>query len=487
MSRKRFLGNAAILIATEVLVKVLGIVITVLIARFLGVEQFGLLAFAYATSEMFLIVFDFGFDRMAVRDVARKPQRASRFLVNISVIKGGLYLPAALCCMLFVSLRGQDHGSLFVIMLAFLAVAAQRHMWFICSLFRAGQIMMREGQVRFVFASCSFMLSVVLLLLHFGLKEILFARLAALTLSIGLALYFAKRDLGLRWVRPDKRYARRLLVRGIPFALMVICINLNMFLPTVALGMFQGDAAAGIYAAGLKLVEPFGILPEAMSWAILPALSLAWGRSEAEFSTTLHDGLRYLSLLSLPLAVGILFVGRDAVVLIFGQEYLKSAAVLSLLALSLVPDYMNSLFSSMLMSMNRERTALRVSAAGAACTLIACVGLIPAFGPAGAAAACLISESLMFVVLVRLLHKSLRLGPLLACMGRIAVATAVMAGALVLMDSLGWNLFVRVPLAMAVYAAALVFVVREVSTHEVRTGIDMLASRLPGKLRRSEP
>ena len=68
--------NAVILFFAEVMPQALGLGVTILIARMLGVENYGLLSFAYSLSTILLVVPKFGFDQLAVREIARRPSRA---------------------------------------------------------------------------------------------------------------------------------------------------------------------------------------------------------------------------------------------------------------------------------------------------------------------------------------------------------------------------------------------------------------------------
>ena len=115
-----------------------------MVARMLGVESYGLLAFAYSLSLLCLVVPSFGFDSLAVRELARKPSRASRFLVHISLVRWLFNLPMAGVCLLIVLLSSGDGGRLFIVLIVFLIMATQQHMQFICSFFRAFQDVRRK-------------------------------------------------------------------------------------------------------------------------------------------------------------------------------------------------------------------------------------------------------------------------------------------------------------------------------------------------------
>ena len=79
--------NAVILFSTEMLLRLFGMLLTIVVARKLGAADFGLLEFAYALAGTALIVLNPGLNDFTVRELAKRPARAGLLLFNMSVIR----------------------------------------------------------------------------------------------------------------------------------------------------------------------------------------------------------------------------------------------------------------------------------------------------------------------------------------------------------------------------------------------------------------
>jgi len=216
--------NATILVLTDVLTKALGLGLSVVVARMLGVQNFGLLAFAYALAAICLAVPQFGFDRLTVRELARRPSRASRFLVNISAVKGCLYIPAGAACALTIWFNVPDYERLLVVIVVFVVMAIQQHIVFACAFFRAIQKMWREGLVRLILSVLLFSTGLAVLLTGFELRALVVSRLVVSIFCLGLAILWIKKDIGIALVKFNWRYSQKLIRMSAPFSILYILV-----------------------------------------------------------------------------------------------------------------------------------------------------------------------------------------------------------------------------------------------------------------------
>lgn len=83
----RIFGNATAVFLSVVMARLLRLVLFFLLARYLGPEQFGIMAFVMAYVEIFRVVSDFGIDTVLVRRLTMNVP-ASQFLVSAVVLKG---------------------------------------------------------------------------------------------------------------------------------------------------------------------------------------------------------------------------------------------------------------------------------------------------------------------------------------------------------------------------------------------------------------
>lgn len=465
--------NAIILFLTEVLIKVLGLGLSVAIARILGVEKFGLLGFAYSLSSIWLLLPAFGFNRLTVRELARRPIRASRFLTNISAIKGALILPIAGFCVLTTLLTPQGEGKLFVVFIVFLVVALQQHILFACSFFRAMQKMEWEALVRLILAGLIFLSGLAVLFLGFGIKTLMVSRLALAFICLVWAFILIKEKFAVSLFKASWRYSKVLLKMSFRLAILDTLGQTYGLLNLVILGFIKGDMAVGYYSAAFGITAPFYMLPVSVVGASFPVISKYWDESSMAFHSIYRKCMRYILILAIPLAVGIFLLGEKTIILLYGRDYLPSVAVIRILAVCLVPDFLNYIQSTILVSMNREKTAVTGAAVGAVVGLGCCIIFIPRWGAVGAAFAWLVSESAVFLCQFLALYGELRTSQPVITAVRACLAAALMGLILAEFLRIGVALPFLVSLSVLIYFVSLL-ILREIRFNELIRGYQFL-------------
>ena len=84
---KTIAKNTGVLILAEVILRVLSLIFIIYVARFLGDVGFGKYSFAFAFTNLFVIISYFGLNMVTVREVARDKSKADKYLGNVAVIR----------------------------------------------------------------------------------------------------------------------------------------------------------------------------------------------------------------------------------------------------------------------------------------------------------------------------------------------------------------------------------------------------------------
>ena len=83
----RILKNTTILVASNIIVKLLGAFLIIMLGRYLGDEGFGDYSFAFSFVALFIIVSDFGLDALVIRNVARSKELAGQYLETAGILR----------------------------------------------------------------------------------------------------------------------------------------------------------------------------------------------------------------------------------------------------------------------------------------------------------------------------------------------------------------------------------------------------------------
>jgi O-antigen/teichoic acid export membrane protein len=200
--------------------------------------------------------------------------------------------------------------------------------------------------------------------------------------------------------------AIRIVLSSLTTGLVLITALLMNYFNGGFPGVFYGELAVGAYTAAAGIISSVVSLGTVMNSLLLShMIRLRAERKEEEMRKTLWAAQKYLAMLMLPAAVFLLMFGNETVVALFGNDFVASGPILSVLAISIYLVVLNGMFSQILISMGRTVSYGKSATFYAVLTLVLFFVLIPGnyfdavSGGVGAAAAIVIG-CLVFVILL---------------------------------------------------------------------------------------
>jgi O-antigen/teichoic acid export membrane protein len=158
-----------------------------------------------------------------------------------------------------------------------------------------------------------------------------------------------------------------------------------------------------------------------------------------------------MALLAVPGAAG-LFLLAGGVVSLLGASYGGAAAPLRVLALALIPLFMNTVLLHALSAAGRAGVLPRLTAARVGLAAVLAVALVPSLGATGAAAGFLVSEALLLALFARACAAAGFPVPVSGPLARAAALTVPMAA---VVAAAGRGLALSVGLGVATYTVTL--------------------------------
>jgi len=152
--------------------------------------------------------------------------------------------------------------------------------------------------------------------------------------------------------------------------------------------VFVPLAALGVYSAALTAYGVLAAITTAFGNVLLPVYSNIGGRGSLEGcrrATRLAS--RYLSLVMVPLAFGLLATAKPALTLFVGAAYLGGAFPLMIFCLALALSAFSFALSPMLTALAKTREILLITVASTVIALVCAYALLPYLGIVGASVA----------------------------------------------------------------------------------------------------
>ncbi|HJH25407.1 MAG TPA: flippase [Methanophagales archaeon] len=446
---QRIAKNTGVLLIAQIASYFIGFFFIMYTARYLGAEGFGILSFALAFTGIFGVFSDLGLSILTVREVARDKSLASKYLGNIAVMKIILVIITFGLIALFINLSGYPEQTIKVVYLVALSIIFGAFSGMFYSIFQAYEKM--EYQSAGHILSSVLMLAGALFAISQGFSVVGFASIYFMVSAVVLGYSFVV--CVWKFVLPkmevDWSFWKPTIKMALPFSLTIIIAGMFFNIDIVMLSAMKGDEFAGWYRAAITLVLIIISAAASFIYAIFPITSKLFVSAKDTLRTTLEKSSKYLFILALPIAAGIFLLADRIILLIYGAEFAPAAIALQILSLYLPLRVISHVTGWTLASINREH--LRTFSAGIALSLNVCLNfiLIPIFGIAGASAATVISQTLLFTLYFYFVAKHFHRLPLHRIVLKPCVSCLVMA--IFLLTFAGANLFILIALSAVIY------------------------------------
>jgi O-antigen/teichoic acid export membrane protein len=403
-----YLHNTSWIIGEKLVVLGLGFLTTILLARYLGPERFGTLAYATSLVALFGISGHLGLHGLVVRELVKQPTRRPEILGTTALLKFiGVLVGFAALLGYGALFEGISSPAFFLIALAgaglLLTPFDVVDYWF-NAFVKARYVALARvgGQLVFVATVLALVFSEAGLV-TFGLPYLLQAVVAAALL---LLLFRATAGIRLRDWRFSRSQARQLLGQGWIIYLASFFAVIYLRIDQVMLRWLSSPSELGVYAIAARLSEVWYFVPAAIVASVFPKLIELRETDGPQFSFRLQQLFDVLAILGMAIAVLVTLLAPWLVPWIFGADYSGSVSILVIHTWASVFIFMRAALSRWILIENALVFSLLTQGLGALSNVALNYILIPAYGGRGAAWATLISYAIASFFALALYRRS---------------------------------------------------------------------------------
>lgn len=377
------------------------------IVRIIGPKDYGMIAFAQAFAQYFVLLITYGFDFTAAREIAQNRSDVERVRkIFWTVIWSRVFLFAVsttlfVGTLLFVP-QVRDNLSVMVVSYLFVIGTVTFPTWFFRGIEKLGLTATFNFVVKiittagvFVFLRREEQFIVVPLLLTIG-------QTVAGVLSL---LYASWKYTG--WVKIPSLHEISSQLRG-GFALFVSTLFASLYNAsnTVILGFFALKESVGFFAAGSKVIMAvIGLALVPLSQSIFPHIGKIM-KDDTQRGIALLKKLTIGTIIVLlPASLGLLLFAGPIVHIVLGKEFQPAVNVIRILSFFPLIIGLGNVFGIQgLLNLKQDRVFLRITAIGSALDLILNCLLDSSMKETGAATSWLVTEiyiALAFFIALR--------------------------------------------------------------------------------------
>ena len=449
---RRITANFLSLMSSQIISRVIQLIIFAYLARVLGKSGFGIFSFGLAFAFLFVIIADFGLSNLIVREISRNKKSASKYLSNSIIIKLLLSAIAFVSAYLFLNIAGysEEMKTIAYIMLGFTLIQSFTELCY--AIFRAFERMHYDAFIKILRMLILAGIIFYLIKNNYGLLASSMAFLATEFIILIIAFFITYTRFIKISFEFDYGFSKSLLKKSSLFFLSLVFSSLYMYIDVIMLSKMRSTAEVGIYSAATNIVISLIFIPLMYGNSIYPVLSRFYVDSKKSLRLAYEKSFKYMLLIGLPVAAGIYILSDKIILLLYGKEYAASAIALSILSGYLFLKFLNPVTGFTLMAINKQGSRLFSQGLAALINIILNLILIPLYGFVGAAFATLITEIAFFIAYTSFIIKcGFKFKFIRAFIYKPVIAVAIMGFLLPFIR----NLFLAMILGMFIYIAAL--------------------------------
>lgn len=442
--------NMSWLFVSQIIAGVCAFIWTVLIARYLGVSDYGIMNFAISFTGIISIMMDLGISTHIVRHIATDFDSAPKYLGNAIPLKSVFSFFTFFLALIALILMKCNELTIQITLL----FAIERIFSSMIALFNGSLQAVEEGKYQ---AIGNILLNSILLIFmvlsivgDFGLYGITLAYVLANFIVVIFQYLLVKKRLSKPKFEFDREFCKKLTLYSIPFALTsffgTIIYSADMIMLTNMVGSYEN----GIYSAAYKLISVLTLFYGVYSAVVFPVMSRFFKNEKNLLVTSFEKSLKYLMLIMIPICFSTMIYSTDIVILFFGREFAPTGPVLSLLMWTVSLAYMDGVCLNVLNASHKEKyvtfTFLIATIFNISLNLI----FIPKYSYNGAATTTILSDILITVIYIFLIYKldALPDKRLLFDLFKILIASIILY--LVLLG-LNLNMWLALPIGIIIY------------------------------------
>lgn len=388
---KKNIANAGWIIGCKIVQALLGVLISMLTARYLGPSTFGLVNYASAIVAFVAPIASLGLAHVIVQEIVTAPASEGKILGSAMVLS----LISSVLCILgvvsFAMVTNPEDGEAVLVcglysLLLLSNVLELTQYWF--------QAKLLSKYTAVVSVAAYVLISAYKAALLLAKKSVCwFAVSNALDhLLIGIALIVIYYRKGNQRLRFSSAWARRLFSKSKYFILSSMMVTIFAQTDKIMLRFMIGDAATGIYSAAISCVGMTSFVYAAIIDSMRPTILESKKQSELLYETNVCRLYSVIFYMALAQSLLMTFFAKPIVWILYGNEYLDAVSVLRIAVWYSSFSYMGSVRNVWILAEQKQRHLWVINLSGAIANVVLNVFMIHLWGSEGAALASVITQ-----------------------------------------------------------------------------------------------
>lgn len=392
LSFKSVVHNIGWLTAQKFFMMGLNFITAIIVLRYLGPRNLGIISYAQAVLAIFTSIVVLGLNQVLVKKLVGVADNKRDELIGSAFL---LILSAAILCFLLMAILvcfTQSAVAMWVGIVIALSILFQAFNvidYYLQSILKSKYFVFAQVLQTVV----SVIYRVIFVLWQLSVFWFAFAIfLDALILGLATAGVYSLRVSSLFKWKPSLSVALELIKDSWPLIFAALAVTIYMRIDQVMIHAMLSEKALGLYSAAVKLIEFWYFVPVVVGQSLFPFLVNLKKIDNSTFAARCHTYYRISFWLPLFVSVFVSGVGSYVVAMIYGRQYVESGGVLEIGIWASIFVFLGVATSNVILISGNQKLLMYRTAFGAAVNVMLNLVLIPRYGIDGAAIATVASQ-----------------------------------------------------------------------------------------------
>jgi len=390
-NKKKALSNMAWAVSGKIVSLTSVLVVGIIVARYLGKEQYGIMNYVVSFVAIFQVFADFGLDFIQIREESKNPAMRDKIIGTTFVLKVAFALLALLAIVLTVLFFEPD-ASIRGYILIYAVSVLLNTTWVSRNHFTS--IVWNEYVVKTEISRTliGVAVKVAFVLMHLPLVGFIFSLLIdSLLLAVGYMSSYARKIDSVRKWRFDKALAAYMVGQSFPLLLSGAAIVVYNRIDQMMIGNMIDQSHLGVYSVAVRFTELLVFVPTIIAQTISPMLVEVRQKDKERYETLSRVFMNVTVAVCIVLALLTCLLSYPIVRYTFGPTYIGAASVLSILAFKVIGDALSQTSGQLMIIEGIQKYASIRNVIGCVTCVILNLLLIRRFGIHGVAYVALIT------------------------------------------------------------------------------------------------
>lgn len=398
MNSKKILKNASWIIGLQIAKSLIGVIISMITARYLGPSNFGLINYAASVVAFFTPVMTLGLGGILVQEIINSPEKEGEILGTAITMS---FVSSLLCvCGVIAFTSIANHGeretvivcALYSILLVFQSVEL------IVYWFQAKLLSKYSSIVSLIAYGVVSLYKIYLLVTGKGVRWFAVSNaFDYMIISVLLLIIYCKlsdNKLSFSW-----NTAKKMFLKSKYYIIANMMVIIYSETDKIMLKLMLNNTVTGYYSAAVRCASITAFVFSAIIDSFRPIIFDAKKNNEALYELNLRRLYGLIIYMSLAQSICISLFSGLIIFILYGPEYEPAVNALRIIVWYTTFSYLGSVRNIWILAEEKQKYLWVINLAGASANVVMNLIMIPSMGIAGAALASLITQIFTNVIM----------------------------------------------------------------------------------------